>query len=274
MTPMQVFDYNKYPVRVVEQDGEPWWILNDVCAALDVHNPRKVAQRLDEDEKGVTKSYTLGGEQEMTIINEPGLYSVILRSNKPEAKEFKRWLTHEVIPSIRKTGSYGTQSSELTNTILTELTRATTALADSISTINARLTTLEQRTNTAENKVLTALPAVSETETGFEELPSRAKKTRWMNDLHITVSKIVKNEGMTERSVLHTAYEIFEDEMNIVLEEVRLEVMERYDFKRCSTATAIFYTKELRRPCEIMLARIAATSIADYQETLDLKKGR
>ena len=106
MTPMQVFDYNKYPVRVVEQDGEPWWILNDVCAVLDVKSPRSVAARLDDDEKGVRKTDTLGGEQEMTIINEPGLYSVILRSNKPEAKEFKRWLTHEVIPSIRKTETW------------------------------------------------------------------------------------------------------------------------------------------------------------------------
>ena len=77
-----------------------------MCRALGLGNSSKAIMPLDDDEKGITISDTLGGKQEMTTINEPGLYSLILRSRKPEAKAFKRWITHEVIPAIRKTGGY------------------------------------------------------------------------------------------------------------------------------------------------------------------------
>lgn len=93
-------------VRTVTRDGEPWFVAADVCKALDVGNSRQALTRLDEDEKGVISTDTLGGRQEMSIINEPGLYSLVLGSRKPEAKAFKRWITHEVIPSIRKHGGY------------------------------------------------------------------------------------------------------------------------------------------------------------------------
>lgn len=87
-------------------DNEPWWILADVCRILELANPSKISQRLDDDEKANCELGLSGGET--NIINESGLYSVILRSDKPQAKQFKRWVTHEVLPSIRKTGSYST----------------------------------------------------------------------------------------------------------------------------------------------------------------------
>ena len=93
-------------VRAVTLDGEPWFVAADVCRALGLGNSRQTLSYLDDDEKGVITSDTLGGKQEMSTINEPGLYSLILRSRKPEAKAFKRWITHEVIPEIRKTGGY------------------------------------------------------------------------------------------------------------------------------------------------------------------------
>ena len=93
-------------VRAVTLDGEPWFVAADVCRALGLGNSRQTLSYLDDDEKGVITSDTLGGKQEMSTINEPGLYSLILRSRKPEAKAFKRWITHEVIPAIRKTGGY------------------------------------------------------------------------------------------------------------------------------------------------------------------------
>ena len=105
-TAMQIFEYQGNEVRTIQHGDEVWWVLRDVCRVLSLSNPAKVAQRLDEDEKDITLSYTPGGYQEITIVNEPGLYSVILRSDKPEAKTFKRWVTHEVLPSIRKTGTY------------------------------------------------------------------------------------------------------------------------------------------------------------------------
>lgn len=112
MNELQIFNYGEIPVRTVLMDGEPWWVLADVCRVLNLTNSRMTAKQLDEDEKGVSEIYTPGGTQQMTIINEPGLYSVILRSDKPEAKAFKRWITHEVIPAIRKTGSYGVTITE------------------------------------------------------------------------------------------------------------------------------------------------------------------
>lgn len=107
MNEIKVFENNQFgQVRTVMQNGEPWFIAADVCRALDVGNSRQALTRLDEDEKGVISSDTPGGMQEMSIVNEPGLYSLVLGSRKPEAKAFKRWITHDVIPSIRKHGGY------------------------------------------------------------------------------------------------------------------------------------------------------------------------
>ena len=107
MNEMQVFKYEDNEVRTVERNGEVWWVLADVCRVLGLTTPAKVAKRLDADEKGVNLIHTLGGDQNVTIISESGLYKVILRSDKPEAKKFTRWVTHEVLPSIRRTGGYG-----------------------------------------------------------------------------------------------------------------------------------------------------------------------
>lgn len=107
MNELMIFNYQSNNVRTVQKDGEPWFVLRDVCAVLGTTNDRNVAARLDADEKGVHQLDTPGGMQSMTIINESGLYNVILRSDKPEAKPFRKWVTSEVLPTIRKTGSYG-----------------------------------------------------------------------------------------------------------------------------------------------------------------------
>ena len=97
-------------IRTLTIDGEPWFVAADVCRALEIGNPSMTVERLDDDEKGISTIDTLGGKQRMTIINEPGLYSLVLSSRKPEAKAFRRWITHEVIPTIRKYGGYMTKS--------------------------------------------------------------------------------------------------------------------------------------------------------------------
>lgn len=103
-------------VRIKEIDGEPWFVAADVCRVLELSDVSMSLKRLDEDEKDTSLICTPGGTQEMSIINESGLYSLVLSSRKPEARAFKRWITHEVIPSIRKTGSYGV-SQELIDEI-------------------------------------------------------------------------------------------------------------------------------------------------------------
>lgn len=99
-----IFNYGFNKVRTIVRDCEPWFVLKDVCEILGISNPTVVSNRLEDDE--VTK-FNLGGlSGESNIINESGLYSVILLSRKPEARKFKKWVTSEVLPSIRKTGSY------------------------------------------------------------------------------------------------------------------------------------------------------------------------
>jgi anti-repressor protein len=106
---LQVFNNKEFgQVRVLEKDGQPWFIAKDVCECLEIKNSRDAVSRLDEDEKDVVLTDTPGGNQKLQVVNEYGLYTLILSSRKPEAKKFKRWITHEVIPSIRKHGAYMT----------------------------------------------------------------------------------------------------------------------------------------------------------------------
>ena len=109
MNEMQIFEREEFgQIRTITREGEPWFVAVDVCRALEVD--RTAARRLDDDEKDVRSMQTPGGLQDVTIINEPGLYTLVLGSRKPEAKAFKRWITHEVLPSIRKTGVYATDA--------------------------------------------------------------------------------------------------------------------------------------------------------------------
>jgi hypothetical protein len=107
------FDFEGRAVRVVEdQAGLSWFVALDVCEALGIGNSRMAVSRLDDDEKGVSTADTLGGPQQLVTVNEAGLYSLTLTSRKPEAKRFKRWITHDVLPALRRTGRYAMPSAE------------------------------------------------------------------------------------------------------------------------------------------------------------------
>ena len=111
MNEIQVWNYESSEVRTVQVNGEPWFVLSDVCKVLELSTPARVAERLEKDE--VSQTHTIdrmGREQKTTIINDSELYTVILRSDKPQAKPFRKWVTSEVLPSIRKHGSYSVQS--------------------------------------------------------------------------------------------------------------------------------------------------------------------
>lgn len=111
MNMLKVFEKAEFGrVRVVECEGEPWFVAKDVCECLELTDVSKTISLLDDDEKGTNSIRTPGGEQQMLVVSEPGLYSLILRSRKPEAKAFKRWIIHEVVPSIRKRGLYATEA--------------------------------------------------------------------------------------------------------------------------------------------------------------------
>lgn len=111
MNELQVFSYEGKEIRTIQRNGETWWVLKDVCGVLGLSNARMIADRLDEDD--VSLAYvtdSMDRRQQTNIVNESGLYNVILRSDKPEAKKFKRWVTHEVLPQIRRHGAYITTS--------------------------------------------------------------------------------------------------------------------------------------------------------------------
>lgn len=109
MNEMQTFIYGENPVRTIYVNDEPWFVLKDVCDALSLSDTNKVAERLDADDLTRTKLVSGGQERDMYTINESGLYTILLRSNKPEAKPFRKWVTSEVLPSIRKHGAYMTE---------------------------------------------------------------------------------------------------------------------------------------------------------------------
>lgn len=148
MTEITPFRYNDHPVRVVAIDGEPWFVLADLCKVLDLSSVGRVASRLDE---GVRQTHTLetaGGRQAMSIVSEAGMYEVVLRSDKPEAVTFRRWITSEVLPSIRRTGSYGTPAltgPELMAAALLEADRTMKALTATVETQRAVLAVVEPK---------------------------------------------------------------------------------------------------------------------------------
>lgn len=109
---LQLYCFHGRDIRIsIDENGRPWFVLADLCRVLGSRNPSNVANRLPEDEKGIDKVSTLGGIQKMITVNEAGLYTFLLRSNSPQAEPFRRWVTHEVLPAIRRHGMYATPST-------------------------------------------------------------------------------------------------------------------------------------------------------------------
>lgn len=113
MTAVEQFTYGNLPVRTVMVDGEPWFVVADVCRVLGIGKANDAVRGLDDDERGTDSIRTPSGMQEMLICSESGLFSLILRSRKPEARAFRRWVTHDVLPTIRRTGRYGSDADML-----------------------------------------------------------------------------------------------------------------------------------------------------------------
>ncbi|MBQ6969809.1 MAG: Bro-N domain-containing protein [Synergistaceae bacterium] len=112
---LQVFDYNGSAVRTVNKDGEIWFVAKDVCDVLELTNPTVAIETLDDDERS---KFLLGRQGEANIINESGVYSLIFRSNKPEAKKFRKWVTGTVLPQIKRTGSFSVKPDKLSRSIM------------------------------------------------------------------------------------------------------------------------------------------------------------
>lgn len=137
---LAVFDFNGNEVRTVLIDGEPWFVAQDVCKVLEIANSRDATQDLESDEKSVVTTDTSSQNRDMTIVSESGLYEIVFKSRKPQAKAFRKWLRKEVIPSIRKTGKYDPSSTpKLPSDILAE------RVAQNIGNIQDRLEQTQPR---------------------------------------------------------------------------------------------------------------------------------
>lgn len=109
MTATDLFTFRDQQVRTVLVDGEPWFVAADVARILGYRDAHNMVRRVEDEDRGTHYLSTPSGDQDMTVVNEPGLYAAVLGSQIPEAKAFKRWLTHEVLPAIRRTGQFGSQ---------------------------------------------------------------------------------------------------------------------------------------------------------------------
>lgn len=169
-TAMQAFAFDSHAVRVVDIDGQPWFVAKDVCACLEIDNHRNVVARLDEDEKGVQSLDTLGGPQEMAVINESGLYATILRSQGAmtpgtPAHAFRKWVTAEVLPAIRRTGGYSAPG--LGQSMDAKLDRMLDGLGQVMAVLPRVLDVMEQ--------MLHAMPKMLEATRPAQRQPGRKK---------------------------------------------------------------------------------------------------
>lgn len=201
-TELSVFTYQSQPVRTVSIDGEPWFVLKDVCEAISLANPSDTASRIDDDEKGIAQIDTLGGRQKMTVINEPGLYNVILRSDKPEAKSFKRWVTHEVLPVLRKTGSYSVSPAPMsTAEMFLAQAKAMVELEQQNRAIAQRLDTQQQTLEKAVS--VFTLPTV--------------EVEHWRDEMNTHISRVCETYGLSQQVFRGETYAELEDTANVIL---------------------------------------------------------
>ena len=158
MNELMIFNNPEFgEIRTVEINGEPWFVGRDVASALGYKNTNgAVNQHVDEDDRVVAECDTLGGRQKMTVINEIGLYALIILSEQPSAKKFRRWITKEVIPSIMKTGNYSvsTQPALTQNELILQM-------AQSNVDMERRLAVIEEKEQAREEKLDTALQIIA-----------------------------------------------------------------------------------------------------------------
>jgi prophage antirepressor-like protein len=173
MNQLVAFSFESNHVRVVlDANMEPWFVAADVCSALELPETHKAIARLDDDEKGRNSIPTPGGSQEMSVVNESGLFNLVLGSRKPEAKRFKRWVTHEVLPSIRKTGSFASAGAAAGLPALTQdKVNAILSIGEAIARVPgvkpgiamaATLTVIHENTGLAVESLRKVLPAANE----------------------------------------------------------------------------------------------------------------
>lgn len=251
MNDLQIFTYNNTPLRTVEKDGEIWWVLKDVCGVLGISNYWNVSSRLDDDEKALHLVEGPNGQvQQTSIVNEPGLYSVILRSDKPEAKDFKRWVTHEVLPSIRQKGSYSVHPMSPAQLIA--------AQAQILVEMEQKMADMENKTLALEEKVDSAIKVFS-----------RPAEDHWKADMDQAIKALCQENHLSSVKARGQMYEELERttgcSVNSRLSRLRTRKKKtgmRYkDIMALTKLDAIAADKQLRAVFEGILRKWQARAI-------------
>lgn len=201
MNQPQVFSYRGESFRALQIDGEPWFVLKDVCAAIGIKDHVTVSKRLDEDEVDLAQVIDgMGRSQETTVINESGLYSVILRSDKPEARPFRKWVTSEVLPTIRRTGSY--QAKPMTPAEMFA------AQAQVNLDYERRLSDLDRRADATETALRNTVRALS--------VPTFTLEG-WQREMQATLNMAVRTYGLNHQTYRGDLYRALEERAHVDL---------------------------------------------------------
>lgn len=187
---MKIFENAQFgKLEVINKNGDPWFFGKDIAHCLGYTNPSKaLGDHVDSDDKGVTKRYTLGGAQNVTIINESGLYSLVIASKLPEARQFKRWITHEVIPSIRKTGGYIAGQDQMTDAEL--MAKAVLVAQNTIAEREKRIASMKITIESQQTRIVELTPKAEYCDTvldtkgliNIEDIAKLfGKNARWLN---------------------------------------------------------------------------------------------
>lgn len=253
MDELQIFENPEFgTIRSVEVEGEPWLVGKDVAAALGYTDTSDALKRHVDDGDKLTRRFTDSGQsREMYIINESGLYSLILSSKLPGAKKFKRWVTSEVLPSIRKSGGYlapaAAKALEDMSAAVQLLSEQMEELSGQMGELSGQMGELLNRED-GESVALAALPELR------RQAPGIAARRRWMRAVNEKLDLLSSKLGRSHASILHQVYKIMERQSQISLDEERMDVIETYNLGECSILTAIFYNDYLR---------------AEFQELID-----
>ncbi len=256
MKELQVFSYNEKQVRTVQMSGETMFVLKDVCDVLGISKYRDVVERLEEDERALVKVDTLGGVQSMVAVNESGLYNVILRSDKPEAKPFRKWVTSEVLPSIRKTGTY----SAATLSPAEQLLAQAQLMVEQERRIKALESGQEQMQSTMQKTLdIFSAPAISPDD--------------WTSAMNHQINTLVEQYGGNHRKFRSDRYAELEQETGVDLKcrQTRLRNRMRKngatetECKQVSILQVISRDRKLRPAFESIIRRKAASLISDAQ---------
>lgn len=244
MDELQVFNSPEFgDIRAVEVDGEPWFVGKEIATALGYGDTDQALRKHVDNEDKLTRQFDGSGQnRNMTIINESGVYSLIFSSKLEKAREFKRWVTSVVLPSIRKHGAYIAPQTQpeaaALQAVVQPITAALEALTGMVQVMNQRLDGLEQGRNE-----MKALPPGGE---GESSTPGIASQRRWMRTVSEKLDLLSNKYNRPHNLILSQIYKDMEEEFDTVMEDERYRTMEEQGLEKCSVLAAIFFDEELR----------------------------